>query len=91
LATDGTGEDEDAICFAGFLPAASARRFRWTGAGHGFVAMMIPHHEGAVNMAGTELKYRKYPEMRQLAASIVAARKREIAEMRDWQKTHQLP
>jgi uncharacterized protein (DUF305 family) len=53
-----------------------------------FVAMMIPHHEGAVAMARTELKYGKDPELRKLAKDIIAAQDQEIAEMKRWQASH---
>jgi uncharacterized protein (DUF305 family) len=53
-----------------------------------FVAMMIPHHQGAVAMAETELRYGKDPAMRRLATDIVAAQKKEIAMMQRWQAAH---
>jgi uncharacterized protein (DUF305 family) len=53
-----------------------------------FVAMMIPHHQGAVAMAETELRYGKDPAMRRLATDIVAAQKKEIAMMQRWQAVH---
>lgn len=53
-----------------------------------FVAGMIPHHQGAVDMAQVELKYGKDPQMKKLAKDIIAAQRREIAFMRDWQKKH---
>lgn len=55
---------------------------------HDFASMMIPHHQGAIDMAETELKYGKDPTMRALARSIVAAQKKEIAEMRRWMAHH---
>ena len=57
-------------------------------ADHDFVAMMIPHHLGAVDMAQVELRYGKDPAMRRLATEIVAAQKKEIAMMRWWQAAH---
>ena len=55
---------------------------------HDFVAMMIPHHQGAVDMAETELRYGKDAVIRHLAREIIAAQKREIAFMRRWETTH---
>lgn len=55
---------------------------------HDFVAMMIPHHEGAVEMAKVELRYGKDPAMRKLAQAIVAAQDKEIVQMHRWQAEH---
>jgi uncharacterized protein (DUF305 family) len=57
-------------------------------ADHDFVTMMIPHHQGAVDMAQVELKYGKDPAMRRLATDIVAAQKKEIAMMQRWLAAH---
>jgi uncharacterized protein (DUF305 family) len=53
-----------------------------------FVLMMIPHHEGAIDMAKIELQYGKDPMLRELAQKIVDAQETEIAEMKEWQKKH---
>lgn len=53
-----------------------------------FVGMMIPHHQGAIDMAKYELAHGKDPAMLKLARSIVAAQDREIAEMKAWQAKH---
>ena len=47
-----------------------------------FVEMMVPHHQGAVDMAQTELKYGHNAQLRQLARQIVEAQRREIVVMR---------
>ena len=53
-----------------------------------FVAEMIPHHTGAIDMAKIELQYGKDPKLVALAKSIIAAQEKEIAEMTAWQKAH---
>jgi uncharacterized protein (DUF305 family) len=53
-----------------------------------FAAAMIPHHQGAIDMAKVELQYGKDPALRQLAEAVVAAQEKEIAFMRDWQAKH---
>ena len=53
-------------------------------ADHDFLRMMIPHHQGALDMAETYLKYGKDEKVRKLAREIVAAQKKEIAQMEKW-------
>lgn len=53
-----------------------------------FVAGMIPHHQGAVEMAEIELRYGHDPALRKLARDIVATQREEIALMRRWQVRH---
>jgi uncharacterized protein (DUF305 family) len=53
-----------------------------------FVAHMIPHHEGAVEMAKVELKYGKDAQLRKLAKDIIAAQDKEIAFMKKWLAAH---
>lgn len=49
-----------------------------------FVLGMIPHHQGAVDMAEIVLKFGKDPHNQHFAREIIAAQTREIGEMRDW-------
>lgn len=51
-----------------------------------FAAQMIPHHQAAVDMAETLLKYGKDPELRAMAEEIIQAQKSEIAQLEAWLK-----
>ena len=53
-----------------------------------FVMMMMPHHQGAIDMAKVELKYGKDKTLRKMAEDIVKAQEKEIAEMKAWQAKH---
>ena len=49
---------------------------------HDFAAMMIPHHQGAKDMAKVELLYGKDPVLRRLAQEIIVTQEQEIEVMR---------
>jgi uncharacterized protein (DUF305 family) len=49
-----------------------------------FVRGMIPHHQGAIDMAKVVLEHGKDPEIGKLAADIVKAQEGEIAWMQQW-------
>jgi uncharacterized protein (DUF305 family) len=46
-----------------------------------FIEMMVPHHEGAIEMAKVELDEGKNAELRTLAKDIISAQEREVKEM----------
>ena len=50
-------------------------------ADHDFAAMMIPHHQGAVDMAKAELLYGTNPVLRRLAQEIIVTQGQEIQVM----------
>lgn len=47
-----------------------------------FMLMMIPHHQGAIDMCRPLLKYGKEPRLQTLCRDIIANQSREIALMR---------
>ncbi|WP_296001138.1 DUF305 domain-containing protein [Rugamonas sp.] len=55
---------------------------------HDFITMMMPHHQGAVDMAKAVLLYTDDPEIRNLALGIVAEQQNEIRVMQAWLKRH---
>ncbi|MFZ6678775.1 DUF305 domain-containing protein [Undibacterium sp. Tian12W] len=55
---------------------------------HDFMSMMIPHHQGAVDMAKAVLLYTKDPAVRNLALGIIAEQQNEIKLMQLWLQQH---
>jgi uncharacterized protein (DUF305 family) len=51
-----------------------------------FVQEMIPHHQGAIDMAKVQLQHGKDPELRKMAQKIISDQEKEIAEMQAWLK-----
>ncbi|WP_395444734.1 DUF305 domain-containing protein [Caulobacter sp. UC70_42] len=47
-----------------------------------FVEMMIPHHQGGIDMAVAELRYGKNEQLRRVAQEIIVEQQQEIAAMR---------
>lgn len=56
-----------------------------------FATMMIPHHQGAIDMAKVQLDHGKDPELRKLSEAIVGAQESEIAFMKGWLAKHPAP
>lgn len=55
---------------------------------HDFVAMMIPHHQGAIDMAKAVLLRTTDPEIRNLAQGIITEQQNEIQVMQAWLRRH---
>jgi uncharacterized protein (DUF305 family) len=47
-----------------------------------FVDMMIPHHQGAIDMAAAELRYGSDAQLKRMAQHIIVQQQQEIATMR---------
>ena len=85
----GSGESTQAFKAADEKMMQAMNAPAYTGdADKDFVAHMIPHHQGAVEMAQVELKYGKDPELKRLARNIIKAQHDEIAFMQRWQAKH---
>ncbi len=53
-----------------------------------FRTHMIPHHQGAIDMAKVALKHAKAPDTKKMAEAIIKDQEREIGEMQAWLKKH---
>ncbi|MER8584772.1 DUF305 domain-containing protein [Mesorhizobium sp. M1338] len=53
-----------------------------------FVQAMIPHHQGAIDMARAVLQFGKDDQVKVWANQIITAQQSEIAAMQEWLKQH---
>jgi uncharacterized protein (DUF305 family) len=53
-----------------------------------FMKGMIPHHQGAIDMAKVAIQFAKDPALLKLAGDVVGAQESEIAVMTEWLKRH---
>jgi uncharacterized protein (DUF305 family) len=53
-----------------------------------FVQGMIPHHQGAIDMAKVELQHGKDPDLKKMAQKIISDQEKEIADMQEWIKNN---
>ncbi|WP_392565400.1 DUF305 domain-containing protein [Utexia brackfieldae] len=53
-----------------------------------FIKGMIPHHQGAIDMAKIVIQYGKDPAVRQLAEQVIKAQEGEIVWMNQWLAEH---
>jgi uncharacterized protein (DUF305 family) len=56
---------------------------------HDFITMMIPHHQGAIDMAKAMLLYTNDPELKNLAQGIITEQQNEIRVMQAWLQRYQ--
>lgn len=74
--------------FAAEMNQAMATMHRSMGTGYSgdadrdFAAMMIAHHQGAIDMAALELRYGKDERLKRLAQAIIVEQRQEIEVMR---------
>ena len=52
-----------------------------------FIDMMIPHHQGAVDMARDAANNAQHPELKAMARKIMDSQQKEIEQLRSWRQT----
>ena len=77
---------------AGYAAANAAMHeamaIEYSGDPHDFARAMIPHHQGAIDMAEVSLANGNDPDLRKLAEEIIAAQQSEIAFLKHWLAAH---
>jgi uncharacterized protein (DUF305 family) len=85
-----TGADEQQFLFEIDLAMSNMNRSMLTtptdDIDRDFVNVMVPHHQGAIDMARAEIKYGRNDALRQLAKRIVSEQEEEISSL-----SHALP
>ena len=85
---------QDNAAGEGFMAAhqkmmAEMEKMKPTGdADKDFVMMMIPHHQGAIDMAKVELEHGNDETLKAMAQKIIDDQQKEIDQMREWQAAH---
>lgn len=83
------GKQEDGRSTAGYKKAMdgmmAGMMTPYTGdADKDFIYGMIPHHQGAVDMAKVVLEFGKDPDVKKLAEGVIQAQESEIKWMNEW-------
>ncbi|GAB2960460.1 hypothetical protein GCM10027048_30240 [Hymenobacter coalescens] len=53
-----------------------------------FAAMMIPHHQSAIDMAQAELEHGRDTRLKEMAQQMITAQQQEIKQLQDWLSQH---
>jgi uncharacterized protein (DUF305 family) len=83
------GMDHGAMQMPGMMSEMEMRQLRLSKGEDfdlAFIDMMTAHHEGAIEMANTELRDGSLPEVKRLAQQIIDAQQAEIDQFKQWNK-----
>lgn len=69
----------------GSMCQSSAKMTMTNDADQDFVAMMIPHHQGAMDMARAYLKEGKDEKIKSMAKKMIESQTKEVADLKNWQ------